>query len=462
MALNEIKTRFAPSPSGQLSLGNGKTAVFSYCYAKKNNAPFILRVEDTNAEKSTTESLINIMEGLTWLGVKWDQGPTIEEVKQGVFSRQHFQSQRSPIYEYFIKKLIEEDKAYLNHDGCVMFRMPQKPWILDDLILGHIEFPDNQEDFIIARADGSAIFHLANVVDDALSGCNPLSKGCDHLNSYPKHAALFEAIGFPVPEYAHMTLVLDEAGQKLSKRRSDQYANISDFKRDGLLPEAVINLIGTLSWKHPEGREGFDLVEMCKHFDLKQCTRSNPRYSKSKLLAINSKRMQGFSKDELSKRAIEYGQQFYPNILQGLIQQDLFDRHISCCVGGSRNLKEVFEGSEYLYDKNVQINPNDIDLWFKTKDDFAILDIVKVVLEDLIWTRENIMVAIRGFCKDNNLKMDKVCQMIRLATTFKLISPPIDVVLFTLDKLESLTRINSFIEKLDRYSYSKAKVGIYA
>ncbi|MFH0912173.1 MAG: glutamate--tRNA ligase family protein [Patescibacteria group bacterium] len=255
VAQQSVRVRFAPSPTGALHIGSVRTALFNYLFAKKNGGTIILRIEDTDKERSQKVFEKDIKSGLKWLGLDWD-----EEYKQ---------SRRTTLYKKYLRQLIKADQAYLK-DGAYYFRTPTTGQIvIPDLIRGPVEFAaDSFDDFVIAKSNGDFVFHFVNVVDDWQMGITHVIRGEDHLSNTPKHILLFQAFGATPPQYAHIPLILNADRTKMSKRSGE--VNFSDYITKGYLPIAVINFLAQLGWSDPTGREFFDLAELVQVFDLER------------------------------------------------------------------------------------------------------------------------------------------------------------------------------------------------
>ncbi len=441
--MSKIFTRYAPSPSGQLSAGGARTALYAYCYAKKNGGKFALRVEDTNAEKSSKESLLNIMEAMEWLGIKWDVGPSIEDVKNDKYHEDHFQSKRAKTYDYEINKLLAKDLAYVGEDKCVYFRMPKRDIVVQDHITGEITFPaSEQKDFIIRRADGTAIFHLANAVDDWLSHMNPLIKGADHISNGPKTVAIFGALGGEVPKFTFLPLLMDAQGQKLSKRRSDQGANILDLKREGFLPEAIVNILGLCGWSNPEKKEFFDLDYMCQTFDLKDCIKASSRYDVKKLTHINQYYIGKMGIEDFADRIEKYAKEFHPDWIQKLNASEFGLKQV-CSLFQSRckTLQDCIKMSEFLF--GVEYKTEDVTKIFEKDDGYYHLAQIRNCFAEMpIWNKETIMATINKYIEQSNVKMGKISQQLRLACTGSPQSIGIDEILETIGYHKTIERIN--------------------
>jgi len=286
--MSDVRVRFAPSPTGLLHIGGARTALFNWLYARHMGGKFILRIEDTDAARNTPEAVAIIFEGLQWLGLDWDEGPRPDGTSQGDRAP-YFQSQRREIYAKYVARLLNAGKAY-EHEGAVKFRTPKTPAVVPDLICGDVTFDRTSEpDLVIQRKDGSPVFHLVNVVDDLEMGITHVIRGEDHLSNTPKHLALFEALGAQPPRYAHIPLILNVNGSKMSKR--DAGASIGEYITQGYLPEAVRNYLCLLGWSPKENRELIDIAEVVEKFDLPQVNRSNARFDLNKLFWLNGEYM---------------------------------------------------------------------------------------------------------------------------------------------------------------------------
>ena len=256
-ASTPARVRFAPSPTGYLHIGGARTALFNWLYARHNGATFVLRIEDTDAARNTQEATDVILRGLRWLGLDWDEGPVSGD-SQGPSRGDrgpYFQSQRGDIYRRRIQELRDRGLAY-DDDGAVRFRMRRDPVVIHDQIIGDISraLTDREQedpDFVIVRRDGLPVFHFVNVVDDIEMGITHVIRGEDHVSNTAKHIALFEAFGVAPPAYAHIPLILNPDGSKMSKR--DQGASIQTYIDDGYLPDAVTNYLCLLGWTPKEG-----------------------------------------------------------------------------------------------------------------------------------------------------------------------------------------------------------------
>ena len=305
-----VKTRFAPSPTGYLHIGGARTALFSWLYARRHGGTFVLRVEDTDLERSTPEAVAAILEGMNWLGLEYDEGP-------------FYQTQRFDRYREVLQQLLREGRAYYcyctreelealrteqmahklkpRYDGrhrdyqgppregvepVIRFKNPQQgEVVVEDLIRGNIVFQNTElDDLIIARADGTPTYNFCVVVDDMDMGVTHVIRGDDHINNTPRQINILKALNAPVPKYGHVPMILGPDGQKLSKRHGA--ASVMEYRDMGYLPEAVLNYLVRLGWSHGD-QEIFSLDEMIDLFDLSGCNKAPSAINPSKLIWLN-------------------------------------------------------------------------------------------------------------------------------------------------------------------------------
>jgi glutamyl-tRNA synthetase len=282
------RVRFAPSPTGYLHIGGARTALFNWLYARHTGGTFILRIEDTDTARNSQEAVEVILNGLRWLGLDWDEGPLTADATGASKGDcgPYFQSQRKENYQRRVEALLSRGLAY-EHEGAVKFKMQREPMVIKDLVVGKVvrKLTDREEvdpDFVILRSDGQPVFHLVNVIDDLEMDITHVIRGEDHLSNTAKHIALFKAFGVPPPHYAHIPLILNKDGSKMSKR--DQGASLTSYLDEGFLPEAVVNYLCLLGWSPKDNREKLSAAETVELFDLPQILRHNARFDYEKLL----------------------------------------------------------------------------------------------------------------------------------------------------------------------------------
>ncbi len=338
--MEPIRCRIAPSPSGFLHIGTAKMALFNWLFARKSGGTFVLRLEDTDAERTEEEFVQAMCEGFHWLGIHWDEGPEFgDEPERGAYGP-YRQSERRELHRNEAFRLVEEGKAYkcfatkeeieafrAEHPHAhfaskwrnasaeevaamgdasyvVRFKVPEGQTVIQDLVQGEVRFNNSEfDDFVIVKPNGDPVFHLAVVADDAHMKITHVIRGDDHLTNAPRHVMLFEALGFPVPNFAHLPMVLDETGKKFSKRLRG--ANILDWREDGYLPETMINYVVLLGWSpEEENREFFTLSELAEHFSIERLSKSAARFDRKKLDWLNGQHIRNLSIEVLCEHCV--------------------------------------------------------------------------------------------------------------------------------------------------------------
>jgi nondiscriminating glutamyl-tRNA synthetase len=339
-----VRVRFAPSPTGYLHVGGARTALFNYLFAKHNNGKFVLRIEDTDVERSTKESENSLIETMKWLGFDWDEGPD-----NGGNCGPYRQSERGEIYMEKAYELVEKGFAYEAYvypeeleqlreemlsrkvsphydeemlaafdtperraeyaqkgmKPVIYFKMPKKDFKLKDMIKGEVTFKEGTiGDFVILRSSGLPTYNFAVVVDDALMKITHVIRGDDHLSNTLRQLAVFEGLGFELPEFAHVSMILGPDGSRLSKRHGA--TSVEKYREMGYLPESVMNYLALLSWSHPEEKEIMSMEEMIKQFTIERVNSSAAIYDDQKLRWMNGMYIRELDDDKLAKLAIPY------------------------------------------------------------------------------------------------------------------------------------------------------------
>jgi glutamyl-tRNA synthetase len=290
--MSNVRVRFAPSPTGYLHIGGARTALFNWLYARHTGGKLVLRIEDTDTARNSQEAIDVIYKGLRWLGLDWDEGPVSStDFKASKGDKgPYFQSQRSDLYRQHVELLLKKDMAY-EKDGAIRFRMTREPILIPDLVVGDVSraLTDREEvepDFVIVRSDGQPVFHLVNVIDDLLMNITHVIRGEDHLSNTAKHIALFRAFGAETPKYAHIPLILNTDGSKMSKR--DTGASMQTYMDGFFMPEAVVNYLCLLGWSPKDDRQVMPIQEVIERFDLPQILRGNARFDMVKMQWMNA------------------------------------------------------------------------------------------------------------------------------------------------------------------------------
>src|SRR2546423_6111305 len=286
-----MRVRFAPSPTGALHIGGARTALYNWLLARQSSGTYVLRIEDTDRERSTPENVAQIIDALTWLGLDWDEGP---------FS----QAERRPRHEEEIERLVGEGHAYLD-EGAVRLRVPDEgETVVEDVIRGEATFPPEAiDDFVIARSDGSPLYNLAVAVDARDMGITHVIRGADHLSNTPRQILILKALGAEPPIYAHLPLLHGTDGKKLSKRHGA--ASVQELRDAGYLPEAVRNYIALLGWGYDESTEFFTTEELIERFSLERVSKSPAVFDEQKLRWMNGHYLRQLPPEELTRRLEE-------------------------------------------------------------------------------------------------------------------------------------------------------------
>lgn len=311
--MSRVRVRFAPSPTGFFHIGSARTALFNWLYARHTDGVFVLRIEDTDKERNSEEYLNLIYDSLSWLGLNWDEGPRVG----GGFGP-YRQSERAAIYTEYLEKLKSAGRTY-EKDGATYFKLEGErsevydehrkktvtkvkvaPTVIEDQIRGRVERVED-EDFVIVRSDGNPVFHFVNVVDDIAMEITHVIRGEDHLMNTPKHLQLIEAFGGRAPQYAHIPLILNPDGSKMSKR--DAGAAVGDYPRQGFLSAAVANFVALLGWNPKTGREIFTLPELVEAFSLENVNRSPGRFDLEKCKWVNQQHLLNVSLEDFAAAA---------------------------------------------------------------------------------------------------------------------------------------------------------------
>lgn len=464
--MDQIITRFPPSPSGYLHIGGARTALFNWLYARANKGKFILRIEDTDKARSTEESVAAILESLEWLGIDWDEGP-------------YFQSERADIHKEHIEKLIEQGHAYYcnctpeevdvmreqakaagkkpmyngkcrnlglkkGENSVVRLKTPDNGvTAVDDVVKGSTAFQNSEiDDFIIQRSDGSAMYNLAVVVDDITMGINNIIRGDDHLINTPKQILIYNALGASLPVFGHVPMVLGADKARLSKRHGAM--SVGEYKNMGYLPDAMLNYLVRLGWSHGD-QEFFTRDDLIEKFSLKNLGRSASMFDIDKLLNLNSKHIQKTAPDILADKLIPLLKKAGINAENNQFTQDA----ITTLKPRSKTLVEMVQSIGFYYKDDVEfdekvkqknLKPATIETLKKAADYIEQID---------NFTQENLETAFKKIMDETQLKFGKIAQPVRVALTGTNVSPGIFEMILALGKIRTVTRIRKAIDLID-------------
>ncbi|MDB6167642.1 MAG: glutamyl-tRNA synthetase [Verrucomicrobia bacterium] len=367
--MSQVRVRFAPSPTGFFHIGSARTALFNWLYARHTGGVFVLRIEDTDKERNSERFLDVIYESLRWLGLDWDEGPD----RGGAFGP-YRQSERSAVYGEYLEKLRAAGRTY-EKDGATWFKLIGErtevfddhrkktvtkvkvaPTVIDDLIRGRVERVED-EDFVIVRSDGNPVFHFVNVVDDIAMRITHVIRGEDHLSNASKHVELFKAFGAPVPQFAHIPLILKQNGPgKMSKR--DQGALVEEYQRRGFLPPALVNFLALLGWNPGGDREKMPVGEIVRLFDLPDVNQSNARFDERKLAHMNMLYLLELTPDRFVALARDYFQRHHPEAPALAADPAYFREVMLLSQPKIRGFEELPAYTRYLFSDEFSADPN--------------------------------------------------------------------------------------------------------
>lgn len=455
-----LTTRFAPSPTGYLHVGGARTALYSWLHAKKNGGEFILRIEDTDLERSTQASVDAIMDGMNWLQLDWDKGP-------------YFQTKRFDRYKEVIDQLLAEGNAYRcyctpeevdemraqarekgekeRYNGMWRDRTDypeDKPYVIrfknpldgdvviNDLVKGEITISNKElDDLIIARSDGSPTYNLTVVVDDWDMGVTCVIRGDDHVNNTPRQINIFNALGAPLPEFAHIPMILGDDGKRLSKRHGA--VGVMQYRDDGYLPEALLNYLVRLGWSHGD-QELFTRDEMIELFDLNDCNRAPSGFNTEKLIWVNQHYMKTLEPAYVAEHLAWHMQDQNIDTSNGPALSEI----VKVQAERVKTLKEMAEISRYFYQDFTEFDATAAKKHLRPVAQQP-LEVVKAKLAALTdWQPEHIHAAINETAAELELGMGKVGMPLRVAATGAGNSPSLDVTLALLDQDKVLARID--------------------
>ena len=464
-----IRVRFAPSPTGYLHVGGARTALFNWLYARHHGGTFILRIEDTDTERSTRESVDAILQGMEWLGLDWDEGP-------------YFQTDNFPLYAEHIDKLLEEGKAYRcwctpeeldakreaamkegrkpKYDGTCRNRSDQpidRPHVIrfkapaegvtvfDDLIKGRISFPNDElDDLIIRRTDGSPTYNFCVVIDDALMKISHVLRGDDHVNNTPRQIQLYEALGYPVPLFAHVPMILGSDKARLSKRHGA--TSVIAYRDMGYLPEGLLNYLVRLGWSHGDD-EIFSREEMIRLFDIAQVGRAPSVFNPEKLNWLNAHYIKQLSPEQLALL-------LHPHLDSAGIteaQCALIDVTRVCQVLQERaqTLGEMAQRALFFFRAPVEFDRDAVAKFDPAHLGMVFSEVAQALPgDDVAVTAEEIDALLKGLCQDKGWKMPQVGQPVRIALSGGTQAPGIGEIVSVLGCAETRRRLGFAIKTL--------------
>ncbi len=485
MKNQQVKTRFAPSPTGYLHIGGARTALFNWLYARRHNGSFLLRIEDTDRERSTEEAVNAIIKGLRWLGLDWDEGP-------------YRQSERTEIYKEKIQELLDKGLAYRcdcspeeleekrkaamaagkkpMYDGkcrnnpppndgrpCVIrFKAPKEgETVINDLLRGEVVFKNEElDDLIIARRDGSPTYNFVVVVDDATMGITHVIRGDDHLSNTPKQIQLYRALGYEPPAFAHLPLILGQDKKRLSKRHGA--TSVLAYRDEGYLPEAVVNFLARIGWAHGD-KEVFSIEELKNLFDLSGVGKSAGVFNAEKLLWLNMHYIKETGPAKLTDKLADWLKEVaedgeteeaknwalfhlknYPVTDE---KRKSFEKLIFELSTRAKTLKEMVEQADFFFHPPEKYDEKGAKKFLKPEIRPALEEIIASIEKNGI-QKDVLEKSFKDTMEKHGLKMLQLAQAARLAMTGKTVSPGIFEVMEALGKEEVLSRLKALTSTL--------------
>ena len=436
-----MKLRIAPSPTGSLHIGNARTALFNWLYAKANGGTFVVRIDDTDMERSTEEHQKNILENLQWLGLYWDEG-----VDVGGEHGDYRQSSRFERYREVALQLVEKNFAY-EDDGAIRFKVPKDKTInFKDFVRGDMSFDTSDvEDFVILRSDNSPTYHLASTVDDVDYGITIIARGEDILSSTPKHILIMEALGADLPNFCHLPLLFGPDGKKLSKRHGD--TSVKAFRDKGILNDAMFNYLCLLGWSPGDDVELFDREFAISKFDFNKVLPNSAIFDEKKLLWLNGQYIRStaydkFLKDALIKVEENLNRALFPE------ENERLNKILPSVQERVETMKDLQAQVLFLLDEPFLINQEEWDTVNSEEAQKYLNNIRKKFIDLEDFNLENIESVMRTALEELEIKTKVGFQSTRVAITGTKISPPLFESIFALGKETFIARLTESIEKL--------------
>jgi len=422
-----IRVRFAPSPTGYLHIGGTRTALFNFLFAKANQGQFILRIEDTDKKRSDKKYLEEILDSLKWLGFNWDE--------------LYFQSERLQKYQEFADKLLKEEKAYRS-EGAIILRMPQMNLKIEDQIHGLIGFDTAViKDQVLMKSDGSATYNFACVVDDADLKISHVIRGDDHISNTPKQVVIYQALGLPIPKFAHLPLILGKDGGRLSKRTGA--TAISDYRKMGYLPEAIVNYLMLLGWSPGENQEIVTLDSAIRKFSIKKVNKTAAVFNLDKLNWINNQYLKKADTKKLTDLLIPILQA--KKYLSEEFDREWLEKIVKLYQPRLNTLHDFCDWADFLFLKKPKFSAEAKEKLSGPglKNAFKLLSERLEKLET--FEMANTEAAFRELVQELNMNASELVHPTRAALTGKTIGPGLFETMVILGKIKTLERLRAAI-----------------
>ena len=432
--MSKVRVRFAPSPTGFFHIGSARTALFNWLYAKHTGGTFILRIEDTDQERNREEYLNILKDGMRWLGLDWDEGPDV-----GGDYGPYFQSERADIYKQYLDILRQKGRAY-DKDGAVFFKVSGQKQVLHDAVYGDVERLE-EKDFPIFRSNGTPVFHFVNVVDDICMNVTNVIRGQDHLTNTNKHIELFKAFEAPLPQFAHIPLILKSEGQgKMSKR--DRGALIEEYQQKNFLPDAVRNYLCMLGWNPKNDKEIMPIEEIISLFDFPGIVKSNARFDERKMAHFNTEHLRGLPEELFYELALKSAKE------AGVYVSDdsqYVSKVFSLCHPKASNMETFPSLVSYFFDDKYCFDENAKERVFKKGNPIERLKQALEVLKNAEFEHDALYQAISALAQENGVKATEYFPIIRFAVSGQAGGADLFPMLEVLGKDRVIARISNYL-----------------
>jgi len=430
--------RFAPSPTGFLHIGGARTALYNYLFARATGGAFILRIEDTDVTRSTGEMVGTIIESMKWLGLEWDEGP-------------YYQSKRLELYQCAAAELLKNGRARYEETEkgrAIRFMTSKDRIVIDDIVHKKIEFDAKLiEDFIIVKSDGFPSYNFACVVDDNDMGITHIIRGDDHISNTPRQVMLYRALGYGLPSFAHIPMILGEDGSRLSKRHGA--TSVMEYKKAGFLPDALVNFLALLGWSPKGNVEILPIEDMCRRFALEDVKRTAARFNTEKLSWMNAH----YIKSRPAEKLLAEARAFLAD--EGIDLSAFSDEWMSRLLELVRErlttLKDLSEQNSFFFKDEIEIKPESAQK-ILFKDKAAARAVLEKVLEKISplddFTASRLEDILRGLSEELGLGFKKIAQPVRVSVTGTHVSPPLFGTLELLGRQRVIERLRKTIGML--------------
>ena len=466
-----MKVRFAPSPTGFLHIGGARTALFNYLYTKKNKGAFLLRIEDTDLKRSSKKMVNEILGGLKWLGINWDEGPyyqsdnfekyrqyanTLLENKKAYHcfctpeeleARRNTNKNKTYKYDRKCLNMSKEEKEQKLKEGktpIIRFYVPEGKTSFKDKIHKELIVENEElEDFVLLKSDGSPTYHLSVVADDNDMGVTHIIRGDDHLSNTFKQILLYRALDFKVPKFFHLPLIMGKDKKKLSKRHGE--TSVLEFKTKGYLPDAMLTYLAQLSWNPGDQKKIFSMDELIEKIDFAKLSKNSPEFDYDKLLFLNSKAIQGMPSSDIYDLLIEdinFANK-YDSIKRG--KKEIF---IGLIKPRMKTLIDIKEKFRVYFPETLSYNDEDLQKYVSDENIIKGLSLLLKSLEETAqYNAENIELLLRKIAEELDLKAAELIHPCRLALTTETVSPGIFDIFEFFGKDEAIKRLTFFISQ---------------